>query len=67
MVRHKMDPGTTIEQEEGDDAYNEYINSKPYDSSSRKKYLSSIKCLHWWYNYLKKNVYFWKICVKKFM
>ena len=53
-----MDPETTIEQDEGDDAYNEYVICKSDQSSSRKIYLSSIKCLHWWYNYLKKNVYF---------
>jgi hypothetical protein len=46
MVRHKMDPGTTIEQEEGNDTYYEYIICKSYHSSSPKKYLSSIKCLH---------------------
>ena len=58
MVRHIVDPGMTIEQEEGNDAYYEYIICKSYHSSSRKKYLSSIKCFHWWYNYLKKNLYF---------
>ena len=46
MIRHKIDPETTIEREEGDDAYYEYIIIKFYQSSSRKKYLSSIKCLH---------------------
>ncbi len=37
MVRHKMHPGTTIEQDERDDGYCEYIISKSYYSSSRKK------------------------------
>ena len=46
MVRHKMDPETTIEQEEKDDAYYEYIICKSYHSSRRKKYLSLIKCFH---------------------
>ena len=45
MVRHIVDPGMTIEQEEGNDAYYEYIICKSYHSSSPKKYLSSIKCL----------------------
>ncbi len=37
MVRHKMNPGTTMEQDERDDGYCEYIISKSYYSSSRKK------------------------------
>ena len=32
----KIDPETTIEQEEGNDAYYEYIICKFYQSSSRK-------------------------------
>jgi len=58
MVRYQMGPQTAIEQKEKNDGYYEYIIRKPYQSSSRKKYLSSTKCLHWWHNYLKKNVYF---------
>ena len=57
MIRYQMDPETTIEQKERDNGYHEYIISKSYQSSSRKQYLSSIKYLHWWYNYLKKNVF----------
>jgi hypothetical protein len=37
MVRHKMNPGTAIEQDEWDDGYCEYIISQSYYSSSRKK------------------------------
>ncbi len=32
-----MNPGTTIEQDERDDGYFEYIISKSYYNSSRKK------------------------------
>ena len=37
MIRHKIDPETTIERKEGDDAYYEYIICKFYQSSSQKK------------------------------
>ena len=46
MVRHKMDRGAAIEQEEGNATYYEYIICKSYHSSSRTKYLSLIECLH---------------------
>jgi hypothetical protein len=46
MMRHNMDPETTIEQEKGDNTYYEYFICKSYHSSSRKKYLSLTKCLH---------------------
>jgi hypothetical protein len=36
MVRHKIDPGVTTEQEKGDAAHYEYIIRKPYHSSSRQ-------------------------------
>ena len=45
MVRHRIDPETTIGEE--DNSYIEYIICKFYHSSSRTKDLLLIKCLHY--------------------